>query len=348
MEKKRALGRGLDALLPRKPAAAPLTIVLADQPPTPSDQRPATDLQRLEATGAPGQATDFSGERVIQIPLDQISRNRYQTRTTAEDDPNLDELADSIKAHGVMQPVLVRPIRPAASAQSEEKGPGEPTLATGDQRLTTGYELIAGERRWLASRKAGKNFVPAIVREVPNEQVLAETIIENLLREDLNPMQHARALERLAEEFHLTQEEVAARTGLSRPAVANFLRLTRLPEALQAAVGDGRLGFGQAKVLMALGNTPERDHVAKKVIEGRKTVRETEELVRQASFGSENAKRETQNEKHPADPNVRAAELELQRALGCRVLIKDRNGKGKIVIEYHSLEDFDRVVEALK
>jgi ParB family chromosome partitioning protein len=134
--------------------------------------------------------------------------------------------------------------------------------------------------------------------------------------------------------------------------VANFLRLTRLPEQLQTAVADGRLGFGQAKVLMALGNTPERDHVAKKVIEGRKTVRETEELVRKQSFGAGESDPLATGDRRPAtapvDPNVRAAELELQRALGCRVLIKDRNGKGRIVIEYQTLEDFDRVVEALK
>ncbi|MGA3211369.1 MAG: ParB/RepB/Spo0J family partition protein [Terriglobales bacterium] len=342
MEKKRALGRGLEALLPRKPAidTGGAIAVVPEQNDVPTSSLGAGD--RRLATD------DFPGERVIQIPLDQITRNRYQTRTTAEDDPNLNELADSIKAHGVMQPILVRPLRQSAGSHSEDGSSGNPQLTTEHRRLATDYELICGERRWLASRKAGKSAVPAIVRDVPSEQVLAETIIENLLREDLNPMQHARALERLAEEFHLTQEEVAARTGLSRPAVANFLRLTRLPEQLQTAVADGRLGFGQAKVLMALGNTPERDHVAKKVIEGRKTVRETEELVKRASFGVDDSKRETENEKPPQDPNVRAAELELQHALGCRVLIKDRNGKGRIVIEYQTLEDFDRVVEALK
>jgi ParB family chromosome partitioning protein len=264
------------------------------------------------------------GEMVIAIPLGLIARNPYQTRVTSADDPALEEVADSIKAHGVMQPVVVRPMQQA--------GP-----------LGELYELIAGERRWLASRRAGKSHIPAIVRDVPSDQVLVLTIIENLHRQDLNPMQHARALDRLAQEFRLTQEEVAARTGLARSAVANYLRLGRLPEELQAAVADGRLGFGQAKVLLPL-ETSLRDVLARKVIAGKLTVRETEALV-------QDYLRPKPGEPPPApkvDPNVRAAEMELRQSLGCRVQIKDRNGKGKIVIEYNSLEDFDRVLEMLK
>ena len=331
-EKRKALGRGLEALLPRKPAV----LQPADQrlgavsdvhlgpgghivPPSPDSSSP--DLGHPEL---PGQTHLRPGKQVVEIPLELIARNSYQTRFTAEDDPALEELAESIKVHGVFQPIVVRPNqRPGADGQL--------------------YELIAGERRWLASGRAGRTHIPAIVRDVPNQQVLVLTIIENLLRQDLNPMQHARALERLSAEFRLTQEEVAARTGLSRSAVANFLRLVRLPQPLQEAVADGRLGYGQAKVIMALGDTPDREALAHKVIAGKLTVRETEALLH--DFMQPPAAKTSQPA--PTDPNVRAAEMELQRALGCPVQIKDSKGKGKIVIQYKSLEDFDRIVAAL-
>jgi ParB family chromosome partitioning protein len=273
----------------------------------------------------PDQIQIRPGETIVEIPLNLIARNSYQTRATSSDDPGLDELSESIKVHGVIQPIVVR-----SKAQPGPEG-----------EL---YELIAGERRWLASARAGRTHIPAVIREVPNQQVLVLTIIENLHRQDLNPMQHARALERLSDEFRLTQEEVAARTGLSRSAVANYLRLVRLPHGLQDAVADGRLGFGQAKVIMALGATPDRDLLARKVITGKLTVRETEALLRDFLL----PKADKPVPGPPPDPNVRAAEVELQRALGCRVQIRDANGKGRIVIEYRSLEDFDRILEALK
>jgi ParB family chromosome partitioning protein len=342
-EKKKALGRGLDALLPRRPLTVitPHSSALAVEPfpeHTPNGHDPAlanTPVLVAHPTVAPAGrqwSPEFleetkirSGDMVIEIPLGLIGRNPYQTRVTADDDPDLAELADSIKAHGVMQPIVVRPLKQAGS--------------NGEL-----YQLIAGERRWRASQRAGKTHIPAIARDVPSELVLVLTIVENLHRQDLNPMQHARALERLAGEFRLTQEEVAARTGLSRSAVANYLRLVRLPEELQKAVADGRLGFGQAKVLLALSNAPELELMARKIMEGNLTVRETEALL-------EDFLRPKEQEPHPErklDPNVRAAEMELQRSLGCRVQVKDRNGKGKIVIEYNSLEDFDRILEALK
>jgi ParB family chromosome partitioning protein len=324
-EKRKALGRGLEALLPRKPAAAPALEHRLSKP-------PETQVGPAAQPGGTGESGEFleqtqlrPGEQIVEIPLTLIARNSYQTRTTAQDDPGLEELAESIKIHGVLQPVVVRPLQP----------PG----AEGQL-----YELIAGERRWLASARAGKAYLPAIIRDVPNQQVLVLTIIENLLRQDLNPMQHARALARLSSEFHLTQEEVAGRTGLSRSAVANYLRLVRLPQPLQEAVADGRLGFGQAKVIMALGDTPDRDALARKVMASKLTVRETENLLH--DFMRPPAERTPQQP--PTDPNVRAAEMDLQRALGCRVQIRDYKGKGKIVIQYKSLEDFDRILEALK
>jgi len=335
-EKRKALGRGLEALLPRKPAilqpidqrlTEPVGERMAsDAYPGPARPAPSDHLSTIhEHPELPGQSHLRPGEQVIEIPLKLIARNSYQTRATSEDDPTLEELADSIKVHGILQPVVVRP----------NQAPGD------EGRL---YELIAGERRWLASARAGKTHIPAIVKDVPDQQVLVLTIIENLLRQDLNPMQHAHALQRLSSEFRLTQEEVAARTGLSRSAVANYLRLVRLPQPLQEAVADGRLGFGQAKVIMALGDTPDRDALAHKVIGGKLTVRETEALLHDFMHPSPTKT----SQPAPSDPNVRAAELELQRALGCLVQIKDFKGKGKIIIQYKSLEDFDRIVEALK
>jgi len=351
-EKRKALGRGLEALLPRRSATVPphgisdrspvgqatpgpqlAGVPSASSSPRPSVVAPPPDLAS-PASGPLSSATDVPdeqmqvrpGEAIVEIPLSLIARNSYQTRTTAADDPGLEELSESIKVHGVIQPVVVRS-KPQAGPDGEV------------------YELIAGERRWLASGRAGRSHIPAVVREVANQQVLLLTIIENLHREDLNPMQHARALERLGDEFRLTQEEVAARTGLSRSAVANYLRLVRLSQTLQEAVADGRLGFGQAKVIMALGDSQERELLARKVIAGKLTVRETEALVR--DFFQPKADQPAAP-KPAADPNVHAAEMELQRLLGCRVQIRDNKGKGKIVIEYRSLEDFDRILEALK
>ncbi len=364
-EKKKALGRGLDSLLPHKPAATgspagahslgaaaaartamlkpPHEAVVAAAAPQTADEAliqlaEATKLSGDTALAAAEMAREQysqewllerrikAGEMVLQLPLHMIERNPYKTRVTGENDPGLLELTESIRENGVLQPIAVRPMQ-------GEPGP-EGEL----------YQLIAGERRWLASRRAGKTHIPAIVREVNNAQMLVLTIIENLHRQDLNPMQHARALVRLSEEFSLTQEEVAERVGLARSAVANYVRLTRLPEEFQKAVADGRLGFGQAKVLLTLGNQPALDMLARKVIAGKLTVRETELLVE--DFLHPRAAEPKPEQR--VDPNVRAAEMELERSLGCRVKIRDRSGKGKIVIEYKSLEDFDRVVEALK
>ena len=262
--KRRALGRGLDSLLPRAVATPPATL-----PELPTVTLPA-----------PAAATE-PGEHVREVPLEQIDRNPYQTRTHIEESA-LEELAASVRATGVLQPIAVRYI---------------------DGR----YQLIAGERRWLASQRAGRATIPAIVRQVSNEQAMEMTIIENLQREDLNAMEQARAFERLSRDFGLTQEQMAQRTGKDRTSIANFLRLLKLPVEVQMHVEKSELSFGHAKVLMMLDSTERQ-----------------------------------------VDPNVRAAERDLEAALGLRVRIKDRGSKGKITIEYASLEDFDRVVEALK
>jgi ParB family transcriptional regulator, chromosome partitioning protein len=292
IEKRKVLGRGLDTLLPSRPApaAAPPTVVHA-------------------------------GEAIHQLAIELIDRNPYQTRTHV-DEPALDELAASIKATGVLQPVTVRSIPEGR------------------------YQLIAGERRWLASQRAGKATVPAIVRQVSNEQAMEMTIIENLQREDLNPVEQARAFERLGREFGLTQEQISLRTGKERSSVANFLRLLRLPEAVLAYVAGGHLTFGHAKVLMGLDSPAAVIKIASRAVEEGWSVRETEDAI--AKLLSPVDRKELKElVRRLVDPNVREAEQAMERALGVRVRITDRNGKGKIQLEYNSLEDFDRIVEAL-
>jgi ParB family transcriptional regulator, chromosome partitioning protein len=290
-EKRKALGRGLESLLPgRIPGAAP----------------------------APAIAAQGSQE----IPVDIIDPNPYQTRRKVREE-SLNELADSIRASGVVQPVVVRPA------------------------LNGRFQLVAGERRWLASKRAGKATVPAVIRQVSNEQAMEITIIENLQREDLNPMEQARAFERLSREFNLTQEQIASRTGKDRASIANFIRLLKLPQKAQDALENGTLSFGHGKVLLSLSSFPQHlDRAAHEAIEKQLSVRQTEDLVARL-LNPETEGRKAEGPARAMDPNVRAAQRTLERALGVKVEIQDRKGKGKIVLKYGSLEDFDRIVEAV-
>jgi ParB family chromosome partitioning protein len=288
--KRRALGKGLDSLLPRvqAPAAA------------------AVDSE----TGKPR-----------EIPLDQIDRNPFQTRSQVNED-QLAELAASIVANGVVQPVLVRP------------------LAEGR------FQLIAGERRWRASQLAGKATIPAILRQVSDEQAMEITIVENLQRADLNPMEQARAFERLSREFHMTQEQMATRTGKDRATVANFLRLLRLPATVQARVESGELSFGHARALLAFEHAEEIEKASKRVVGLSLSVRQTESYVQGLLHPDKAGKKEPKPEP-PVDPNVREVQERLQRALGLKVNIEDHHGRGKVIIEYAKLEDFDTLLEQL-
>ena len=292
-EKRKALGRGLETLLP----AARGTNAAFPAPASPAQPSP--------------------GEFVRDIPLELIDRNPYQTRTHF-DEVALTELADSIKVSGVVQPVTVR----------QQAGR---------------FQLITGERRWLASQRAGKLTVPAIVRQVSNEQAMEITIIENLQREDLNPVEQARAYERLARDFGLTQEQMAQRTGKDRSSVANFLRLLKLPEDVLKLVEAAKLTFGHAKALMALDSPDAIHRLAQRAVQLSMSVRQLEAAVSNLAHPQPAAAKP----ERVLDPNVREAEQQLQRSLGLRVQIQDKNGKGKIVLEYRSLEDFDRVLEML-
>jgi len=292
-DKRKALGRGLDSLLPAKPAAAPIAMPAS---------HPAGSAQ--------------------EVLIDSIDANPYQTRRRINEDA-LEELAESIRASGVVQPVVLRP------------GPNGR------------FQLVAGERRWHASKRAGKTTIPAVIRQISNEQAMEITIIENLQREDLNPVEQAKAFERLSREFGLTQEQIAARTGKDRASIANFIRLLKLPEALQDALETGALSFGHGKVLLGLAGFPEHmERAAREVIEKQLSVRQTEELVGKL-LNPQAAEHKQEKPARQLDPNVRDAQRSLESSLGVKVEIQDRKGKGKIILKYGSLEDFDRIVEAL-
>jgi ParB family chromosome partitioning protein len=292
-EKRKALGRGLATLLP---AARGVQAAIPTQDTEPQQQ---------------------AGDAVRDIPLELIDRNPYQTRTHF-DELALNQLAESIRASGVVQPITVRP----SSGR---------------------FQLITGERRWLASGRAGKTTVPAIVRQLSNEQALEITIIENLQREDLNPVEQARAYERLGREFNLTQEQMAQRTGKDRSSVSNFLRLLKLPAEVLTMVESTALSFGHAKALMSLDSPEAMLQLAQRAAQLSMSVRQLEGAVANLLHPEPVAAKS----ERILDPNVREAEQQLQRSLGLRVQIQDHKGKGKIVLEYKSLEDFDRVLEIL-
>jgi ParB family transcriptional regulator, chromosome partitioning protein len=298
--KRRALGKGLESLLPRVQA----TVAAAAETVTPKPQA-------AEVAGTPQ-----------EIPVGEIDRNPYQTRSRV-DEQQLAELAASIAATGVVQPIVVRP------------------LPNGR------FQLIAGERRWLASQKVGKDTVPAIIRHVSDEQAMEMTIVENLQRADLNPMEQARAFERLGREFKLTQEQMAQRTGKDRASVSNFLRLLRLPIEVQGKVESADLSFGHARALLPLENPETILKAALKVSALAMSVRQTESYVQGLLNPEKKFKSEDKAKEQPIDPNVREAQDRLQRSLGLKVRIEDKNGRGRVIIEYSRLEDFDGLMEAL-
>ncbi len=294
-DKRKALGRGLDSLLPSRPVAP---------------------------IAAPAPAAALQPANPQEIAVDLIDPNPYQTRRQIREEA-LNELTESIRATGVVQPVVLRP------GQNGR------------------FQLVAGERRWLASKRAGKATIPAVVKQISNEHAMEITIIENLQREDLNPVEQARAFERLSREFGLTQEQIATRTGKDRASIANFIRLLKLPAAVQDALENGILSFGHGKVLLSLVGFPQHlERAVHEVVGKQLSVRQTEELVAKL-LNPEAPERKPEPQPVAIDPNVREAQRSLERALGVKVEIQDRRGKGKIILKYGSLEDFDRIVEAL-
>lgn len=284
--KKRGLGRGLDALLGGNSASI-----------------------------IPDQTATVAQSELQQLPLDIIQRGKYQPRRDI-DPQSLEELAQSIKAQGVMQPIVVRPI-----------GKGR-------------YEIIAGERRWRASQQAGLDKIPALVRDIPDETAIALALIENIQREDLNPIEEAIALQRLQQEFELTQQQVADAVGKSRTAVTNLLRLISLPEDIKVMLAHGDLEMGHARALLGL--PAERQAEGARFIVARGlSVRQAEALVRQWLNETTGKTTKTQT-----DPDITRLEQKLAERLGSPVVIKhNKKGKGELVIRYNSVDELQGVLK---
>jgi len=293
--RKRGLGRGLDALL--------------------GDA----------AEGGPARAEDA----LRNLPVEQIRRSRYQPRQNIDSEA-LSELADSIRAQGVVQPVVVRPV---------------PDDTDGEPDDGAAYELIAGERRWRAAQLAGVHEIPAVVRTVPEQAAVAMALIENIQREDLNPLEEARALQRLKDEFELTHEEVAESVGRSRTAVTNLMRMTELNDEVKALVDGGELEMGHARSLLSLKGSAQTE-AARRVAAKRLSVRETESLVKRwpESSGSPRKSPDSSGQ----NPDVVRLQDELGERLGAAVTIKDRGGKGRVVIQYHSLDELDGILSRMR
>ena len=262
-------------------------------------------------------ATIDLGPEPTEVDVDAIVPGPMQPRTHF-DEGSLEGLADSIRTHGIVQPLLVR--------------------RRGDQ-----YELIAGERRWRAARLAGLSKVPVVVRDVADHDLLEIALIENIQRENLNPIEEAQAYKRLIENVGLTQEALAVRVGRDRSYIANFLRLLKLPDDLQQLVVEGRLSTGHARTLLGLSQVDLQRRLARQVIDGGLSVRATEHLVRKAVEGT------PPKTASAVDPNVRAAEAKLRRTLGTQVRIVQLRGEGpgKIEISFFSNQDLDRVYNLL-
>jgi ParB family chromosome partitioning protein len=297
--KKRGLGRGLDALLGSAGSSQEST-------------------SRDEANQAkPAGSTERSDLR--DVPVDLIRRGKYQPRRDMDQEA-LQELSESIKVQGVMQPIVLRPL------ESDH------------------YEIIAGERRWRAAQLAGLDTIPAIVKDVPDEAAIAMALIENIQREDLNPIEEAIALQRLQREFELTQEQVARAVGKSRSTITNLLRLMSLRDDVRRMIEHGDLEMGHGKALLGL-PTDEQSAAARTVIAKGLSVRQTEALVRRMVAAHDKPRKEPRK----LDPDVRRLQDDLARRLGTRVQIQHRgSGKGKLVLSYGSLEELDGILEHIK
>jgi ParB family chromosome partitioning protein len=330
-EKRRALGRGLASLLPGPRAVAPAGAGPAEKE-TNVPRLAREESQTVESAGSdvPTAGTEAAavaaGDHVAQIEIEAIDPNPYQTRFLF-DAVMLNELAESIKANGVVQPIVVRP--------GEKEGR---------------YVLVLGERRLRASKMAGKETVPALVKRLSLQQAAEMTVLENVQRQDLNAMEQAEAFRVLSTEFQLTQVQIAQRIGVSRETVSNYMRLLRLPKDVSQYMLTGKLSFSEAREMLALDSLEQISQVAKEAVEKRWSVGQIEQRVREISgIGqSEDGDREKKTRRARwMDPNVRAAQTEMERTLGMRVRISDRNGKGRIVIEYGTVDDYQRVVERL-
>ena len=290
--KKRKLNRGLDALL-------------------------GTDLTKKAPAGTAEASTiPLEDGDLRQLPLEFLQRGKYQPRIDF-DEAALQELADSIKAQGVMQPIVVRSL--------------------GADR----YEIVAGERRWRASQLAALDTIPAIVRDISDETAIAMALIENIQRENLNPLEEARALKRLQTEFDLSQQEVATAVGKSRPVIANLMRLLSLEREVSEMLEHGRIDAGHGKVLLAL-DGGDQVRAARKVVDSKLSVRQTEALVKAMLAPAVDTVPQRK------DPDIDRLERQLSERFGTKVVIENKNGRGKLVIQYSDLDVLDGILNRIQ
>jgi len=267
-------------------------------------------------------------EELQNLPIDLLQRGRYQPRVDMRPE-TLQELAESIKAQGVVQPIVVRPL--------SESAPGQPRR----------YEIIAGERRWRAAQLAGLHEIPAVIRDVPDNAAVAMALIENIQRENLNPLEEARALERLIKEFDMTHAAAAEAVGRSRAAVSNLLRLLDLTEEVKQLVEKRELEMGHARALLALEQPRQQAEVAALVVKKKLSVRETEALVKRLLAQPAGAADDSSRRRE--DPNIAKLETELSEKLGAKVRVQHSpSGKGKLIISYHTLDELDGILAHIK
>jgi len=284
---RRALGRGLGALLPTRP---------------------------LAAVPAPTQESDSSPH----IAIDLIDPNPLQPRRVFQQEP-LRALADSIQQHGIIQPLVLR-------------------------KSGARYQLVAGERRWRAAKLAGLTQVPAVVQDISDDHLLEITLIENIQREDLNPIELAIALDRMGHELNISQDEIGRRTGKDRSTISNAIRLLQLPHDLQQLVAERRLSAGHARSLLALTDEDMQRSLAEKIVAQGLSVRQVERMTKRLTEPRDPAA----DEDDVLDPNVKAAIADMERALGTKVRIVEKSDRrGKIEIEYYSPEDLDRIYNVI-
>ena len=298
MTPKKRLGRGLDALL-SKPAARTPAATTDDGP---------------------------TGEDTLrQLPVELLQRGQYQPRVDMRQD-SLDDLAASIKAQGVVQPIVARPISGKGSEQR--------------------YEIVAGERRWRAAQLAGLAEIPAVIREIPDEAAIAMALIENIQRENLNPLEEARALDRLIREFELTHAEAAKAVGRSRASVSNLLRLQDLSDKVKPLLEERQLEMGHARALLSISNATQQLDIARQVVRKGLSVRETERLVKRMLEGD---KPKPAKKAATKDADIRRLEIEMSEKLGAKVSLDHTSkGAGKIVISYNSLDELDGILKHIK
>ncbi len=296
--RKKHLGRGLDALL----------------------SRPAAEETDVAPAGA-------AVDGLLLIPVEHLQRGQYQPRVDIRQD-TLEDLANSIQAQGIVQPIVVRPI------------------ASGNNN-TQRYEIVAGERRWRAAQMAGLHEIPSIIRDIPDESAIAMALIENIQRENLNPIEESRALDQLIREFDLTHAEAAKAVGRSRAAVSNLLRLQELSDKVMGMLEARQLEMGHARALLAITNAAQQFDAARQVVKNGMSVRETERLVRRMQ---ENAgKKKSTKAAVEGSADIRRLEIEVSEKLGAKVRVDHtKKGSGKLVISYNNLDELDGILKHIK